>query len=102
MFWSYAFLFNRYRTFRQASDMRCLFVCYGPLFDFPATLFLHFMYILFTLCVHFNIGHEYGAVQCNAPFKSSYMKSRGVKYHPWSLLIPEEVSIRVLVNFQDH
>ena len=42
----------------------------GPLFDFPATLFLHFMYILFTLCVHFNIGHEYGAVHSTAPFKA--------------------------------
>ena len=34
--------------------------------------------------------------------KSNYMKSRGVKYHPWSLLTSQEVSIRVLVHFQDH
>ena len=34
--------------------------------------------------------------------KSSYMKSRGVKYHSYSLLIPCEVAIRVLVYFQDY
>ena len=34
--------------------------------------------------------------------ESSYMTSRGIKYDWWSLLIPEEASIRVLVHFQDH
>ena len=33
--------------------------------------------------------------------KSSYTKSRGLKYHHWLLLTPQEVSIRVLVDFED-
>ena len=34
--------------------------------------------------------------------KSSSVKSRDVKCHPWSFLIPQEVSIRVLVHFQEY
>ena len=34
--------------------------------------------------------------------KSSYMKPRGVNDHPWQLLTPYEVSIRVLLFTHDH
>ena len=33
--------------------------------------------------------------------KSSFMKSRGVKGHPWWFLMPSQVSISILVHFQD-
>ena len=31
-----------------------------------------------------------------------FYEVRDVKFHPWSLLIPHEATIRVLVHFQDH
>ena len=91
MFWSYAFLFNPYRTFRQASDMRCLLyvmvhcLIFLPHFSYIlCTYYLHFVYILILdMNMELSIVLPLSRLEGDWPDKVRGKTSPAESFEPW-------------------